>query len=300
MDGIVARSDTMSVNEVWTDAVGGGAVSDSADSHGTYDEAYNTEELSGIVASLSSAAEVPGGSTGPKESLGGVHTHAALEEKLEEQASVSVPALTFSDVVGGSAGPSDPDICAICLDRIKLAETSQIKGCEHSYCVTCILRWALYQNNTWCPQCRLPFTEMYVYRSLDGSLNDYLIEESVCLLLRASWFEGMPVFAQPEEPEDYYEDEEFDDYYFKSNVRIGNRRWGDNGYVRAGRREARPVGVRHLAAAVAQADEAGSSSFRPGKGKEKASPKEATGRRAKRAQKREALDKQLATQRSVR
>lgn len=113
----------------------------------------------------------------------------------------------------------------------------------------------------------------------------------------------MPVFApEKEEADDYYEEDDFDDYYFKSNVRIGNRRWGDNGYVRAGRREARPVGVRHLAAAVAQADEAGSSSFRPGKAAakekapEKAPAKEATGRRAKRAQKRAAIDKQAAPQ----
>ena len=34
---------------------------------------------------------------------------------------------------GGSDGSLDPCICAICLDRIKLAETAQIKGCEHSY-----------------------------------------------------------------------------------------------------------------------------------------------------------------------
>jgi hypothetical protein len=93
------------------------------------------------------------------------------------------------------------------------------------------------------------------------SLNDYLVEESVCLLLRASWFEGMPALAL-EEPDDDYEEDDFDDYYFKSNIRIGNRRWGDNGFVRAGRREARPVAVKQLAAAVAQADEAGSSSFR--------------------------------------
>jgi hypothetical protein len=131
------------------------------------------------------------------------------------------------------------------------------------------------------------------------SLNDYLVEESVCLLLRASWFEGMPALAL-EEPDDDYEEDDFDDYYFKSNIRIGNRRWGDNGFVRAGRREARPVAVKQLAAAVAQADEAGSSSFRPGKNKGKAPAKEATGRRAKRAQKREAADKLQTPQRSVR
>ena len=101
----------------------------------------------------------------------------------------------------------------------------------------------------------------------------------------------MPALTHQEELEDYYEEDDYDDDYFKSNIRIGNRRWGDNGYVRAGRREARPVSVKHLSAAVAQADEAGSSSFRPGKNKEKAPPKEATGRRAKRAQKRQAQDK---------
>ncbi|KAG0561799.1 hypothetical protein KC19_9G092900 [Ceratodon purpureus] len=131
-------------------------------------------------------------------------------------------------------------------------------------------------------------------------LNDYLVEESVCLLLRASWFKGMPAITQPEEPEDYYEEDDVNDYYFKSNIRIGNRRWGDSGYVRAGRREARPVAVKHLAAAVAQADEAGSSTFRPGKNKEKAPAKEATGRWAKRAQKREAAEKLDTPQRTVR
>lgn len=126
------------------------------------------------------------------------------------------------------------------------------------------------------------------------SLNDYLFEESVCLLLRASWFKGMPELSHVEESEDYHEEDDcFDDYYLKSNVRIGNRRWGDNGYVRAGRREARPVAVRHLAAAVARTGEGSSSSSSSGQGKikEKEPPKEATGRRAKRAQKREAADK---------
>ncbi|KAG0558292.1 hypothetical protein KC19_10G016600 [Ceratodon purpureus] len=230
------------------------------------------------------------------------HPEHGFEEKSKDLAcgiassvSVSVPALE-----GGTGHIYDSDVCAICLDRIKLAQTSQIKGCEHSYCITCILRWALYQKNTWCPQCRLPFTELYLYRSLDGRLNDYLVEESVCLLMRASWFKGMPAITLPEEPEDYYDEEDLDDYYLKPNIRIGNRRWGDNGYVRAGRREARPVAVKHLAAAVAQADEAGSSTFRPGKNKEKAPAKEATGRRAKRAQKREAAEKLDTPQRTVR
>jgi hypothetical protein len=250
-----------------------------------------------IIIEESSVILAPAGGSSSHDGC----SHGDHEEKLEVADVATAPALPLPPLVGGHTGaPLDPDVCAICLDKIKLAETSQIKGCEHSYCVTCILRWAMYQKNTWCPQCRLPFTELYVYRALDGCLNDYLFEESVCLLLRASWFKGMPALpVEKEEVEDYYEDDDFDDYYFKSNVRIGNRRWGDNGYVRAGRREARPVGVRHLAAAVAQADEAGSSSFRPGKAaaaaaKEKAPAQAATGRRAKRAQKRAANDKQAA------
>ena len=104
----------------------------------------------------------------------------------------------------------------------------------------------------------------------------------------------MPELVPVEDPEDYGEDEDcFDDYHIKSNVCIGNRRWGDNGYVRAGRKKARPVGVRHLDAAVTCTGEGSSSSCSSGQGKVKGekTPKEATGRRAKRAQKREAANK---------
>lgn len=39
--------------------------------------------------------------------------------------------------------------------------------------VTCILRWAVYKTSPWCPQCRLPFMELYVYRALDGRYKSY-------------------------------------------------------------------------------------------------------------------------------
>ena len=139
------------------------------------------------------------------------------------------------------------------------------------------------------------------------SLHDYLFEESVCLLLRAAWFEPLIVEAHEEaleEDEIYlqyqYDDDEDDldeeSYYMSRSpsIRIGNRRWGDNGYIRGGRREARPV----------NADAAGPS--RTPKKKERAAStsgsgsgsgsvsKDASGRRAKRAQKREAADKAAA------
>ncbi|KAK7304911.1 hypothetical protein VNO77_42805 [Canavalia gladiata] len=186
-------------------------------------------------------------------------------------------------------------ICAICLDKIVLQETALVKGCEHAYCVTCILRWATYRENVTCPQCKHPFEFLNVHRSLDGSIQDYMFEESVCLLLRAAWFKPLTVEGHVDHEyayddiEDYYQyedddDDDIDDVYYggSSNFRIGNRRWGDNGYVRAGRQEARPVHRPNI-------QDLGASSSREPKKKE--AVKSATGRRAKRAQKREAADK---------
>ncbi|KAK7400923.1 hypothetical protein VNO78_12232 [Psophocarpus tetragonolobus] len=187
-------------------------------------------------------------------------------------------------------------ICAICLDKIVLQETALVKGCEHAYCVTCILHWATYREKVTCPQCKNPFEFLNVHRSLDGSIQDYMFEESVCLLLRASWFRPLSVEEHMvhedayEDLEEYYQYEDDDDdddmavyYATVPNLRvIGNRRWGDNGYVRAGRQEARPVHRPNFQDSVA------SSSREP---KNKEAGKIITGRRAKRAQKREAADK---------
>lgn len=127
-----------------------------------------------------------------------------------------------------------------------------------------------------------------------NSISDYMFEESVCLLLRATWFKPLivedHVVVQDDLEDDYsYEDEEddLDEVYFRSSssLRIGNRRWGDNGYVRAGRQEARPV-------CRPNSQDVGASSSREPKKKEVA--KVTTGRRAKRALKREAADKAAA------
>ena len=127
-----------------------------------------------------------------------------------------------------------------------------------------------------------------------------MFEESVCLLLRASWFKPLNVenHVRHEDVDDYmedyyafeYEDEdELDEVYYggvgSSSLRIGNRRWGDNGYVRAGRQEARPVHRPNFQ------DSGASSSCEP---KKKEAAKDTTGRRAKRAMKREAADKAAA------
>ncbi|KAK9154664.1 hypothetical protein Sjap_002144 [Stephania japonica] len=130
------------------------------------------------------------------------------------------------------------------------------------------------------------------------TIHDYMLEESVCLLLRANWFESLRVVAREEvtdEHEEYYpceedEDDCMDDFYFSgaSSLCIGNRRWGSNGYVRTGRREARPVSRE----GYQDPDRAGSSCSTPNK---KKVVKVGNGRRAKRAMRREAADKAAAT-----
>jgi hypothetical protein len=208
--------------------------------------------------------------------------------------------------------------CAICLDKIKLPETAFVKGCEHAYCVICILRWATYSQNPTCPQCKHPFEFLAVHRCLDGSIQNYMFEESVCLLLRASWFTPLIVEECEETYDDFedyyaYEDEEddLDDVYFSSSatLRLGNRRWGDNGYVRAGRQEARPrsisrqngpgsgsgTGSPHESKKkeffVSAANSGAGSSREP---KKEVAGNNGTGRRAKRALKREAADRAAA------
>lgn len=55
------------------------------------------------------------------------------------------------------------------------------------HAVHCILQWAMCKE--WCPQCKKPFDYLLCHRQLDGTLTDFLVEESVVLLKRARWFE---------------------------------------------------------------------------------------------------------------
>lgn len=45
-----------------------------------------------------------------------------------------------------------------------------LQGCDHMYCATCILHWALHKAEPWCPQCKQPFDTLLTYRTLDGEL----------------------------------------------------------------------------------------------------------------------------------
>ncbi|KAI7835857.1 hypothetical protein COHA_010254 [Chlorella ohadii] len=177
-----------------------------------------------------------------------------------------------ADGAGGQPGLAAEDsepgdlTCAICLNNIPLENLALIKGCDHMYCATCILHWALHKPEPWCPQCKQPFDMLLTYRTLDGELQDFPTEESVCLLKRARWFEEHLRFvdrgaaslveesrladsmAWQDYADDYdlAEDEEVESYYFSSaagraRVVLGNRRYGEGGFISGGRRQARPV-----------------------------------------------------------
>jgi len=165
---------------------------------------------------------------------------------------------------------SEPDdlTCAICLNSIQLENLALIKGCDHMYCANCILHWAVHKESPWCPQCKQPFNYLLTYRALDGTLQDFPTEESVTLLKRALWFEDHvrrnlndtsaaalldeSIAADDLAWHDYAddldldEDEIIEEYYFsaaagRARVTLGNRRFGEGGYISAGRRQARPT-----------------------------------------------------------
>lgn len=155
--------------------------------------------------------------------------------------------------------------CAICLGDIQLENMAMVKGCDHIYCAHCILHWALHKENPWCPQCKQPFSYLLTYRTLDGELSDFPVEESVVLLKRALWFTEtlrpcarssslledsilQDEYAWHDYADEYdlAEDEELEAFYFSSaagraRILLGNRRFGEGGFLSSGRRQARPV-----------------------------------------------------------
>ena len=184
----------------------------------------------------------------------------------------------------------DDGACAICLEIIPPADVALVKTCLHAFCAPCIVRWTSFQldnaakrlrspsrsSDPTCPCCKVPFSSLLTYRTLDGRLTEDLREESACLLRRARW---LPSCAKTEQwerdqgattnattggagsyyegfyeedfvyDEDYLDDEE--EYMHRARGRggsrgcrgggaaapaIGNRRYGPNGYIAQGQR----------------------------------------------------------------
>lgn len=158
-------------------------------------------------------------------------------------------------------------MCAICHGTIQPLDVALVRDCDHPFCTCCILNWALQKKK--CPLCQVNFSHIWLYRHLDGSFNDYLIEESVDLLHVAQWFkktvaaEARLRESQDEDEDDYLEmlqyefggareQDEDEAYYFAMQDGLtagrrggrprafGNRTWGAGGHVAVGRIAVRP------------------------------------------------------------
>jgi len=53
----------------------------------------------------------------------------------------------------------------------------------------CLLHWAVYKEKPICPQCKVPFSSLLTFRTVDGEVHDYPCQESVGMLKRAPWFQ---------------------------------------------------------------------------------------------------------------
>ncbi|KFM23549.1 Protein SCAF11 [Auxenochlorella protothecoides] len=74
----------------------------------------------------------------------------------------------------------DSNPCAICLNTTALKDVAILPGCDHVYCAHCIIHWASLkeQGDACCPQCKTPFSEIITYRNLDGTLQDFPVQNS--------------------------------------------------------------------------------------------------------------------------
>lgn len=152
--------------------------------------------------------------------------------------------------------------CPICLEEFDLVDMAMVPGCEHVYCVYCIIQWSTTRDPCSCPQCKRKFDTILCFRQLDGTVTDHLHQEGLCLLRRANWYQAKLKKIEQEAPlrrsgtmvheDDYYygydEDDidEVEDYYFSSaaghaRIVLGNRRFGRSGYISAGHNYAQPV-----------------------------------------------------------
>ena len=124
-------------------------------------------------------------STSAPADLAAWPTVAASVSSAGEKDSAAMPAMGAED---GSDAESEEEgvLCAICHSNIQPKEAALVQGCDHPFCCSCILNWALQKPK--CPLCQTGFTHLWLYRQLDGTYNDYLVEENIDLLHQTVWF----------------------------------------------------------------------------------------------------------------
>eukprot|EP00238_Polyblepharides_amylifera_P012513 CAMPEP_0196582856 /NCGR_PEP_ID=MMETSP1081-20130531/40982_1 /TAXON_ID=36882 /ORGANISM="Pyramimonas amylifera, Strain CCMP720" /LENGTH=170 /DNA_ID=CAMNT_0041903563 /DNA_START=623 /DNA_END=1136 /DNA_ORIENTATION=+ len=91
------------------------------------------------------------------------------------------------------------------------------------------------------PQMQSSFQLHFLVPFLGWNFLDHFVEESICLLLRARWFQGKTPAVEEVEEADFFDDLEDEEEYHLSRVVLGNRRFGESGFMSSGRAHARPA-----------------------------------------------------------
>lgn len=89
---------------------------------------------------------------------------------------------------GGLAQDEEAQQCAVCLQDIVRREMALVPGCDHAFCVSCVLRWSKQRQR--CPLCLGTFTRLWTYRLPSGAYDEFLIEQTLSALHGAWWAES--------------------------------------------------------------------------------------------------------------
>lgn len=78
--------------------------------------------------------------------------------------------------------------CTICCAPPDSSETATLPACTHSFCLPCILSWALADARRLCPNCKTPFpTLLTPHDAATGAPLASSAEAAIDLLLAAPW-----------------------------------------------------------------------------------------------------------------
>jgi len=189
---------------------------------------------------------------------------AEADERQEaKELACALAAIEAAEAVGARGEAEEEGVlCAICHGSIQPQEAALVRGCDHAFCNGCILNWAMQKPK--CPLCQEQFTHLWLYKQLDGTYNDFLVEQNVEVLLCATWFRKQVVSEFTPQPAEYEEEEEYlemlqymyggareveeANLYYEDMARrtrgsrpraVGNRTFGSGGVMATGRRAAR-------------------------------------------------------------
>mmetsp|Transcript_6834 Transcript_6834/g.15773 ORF Transcript_6834/g.15773 Transcript_6834/m.15773 type:complete len:144 (+) Transcript_6834:46-477(+) len=102
--------------------------------------------------------------------------------------------------------------CPVCFDKLE-SHNLAFLDCSHSFCLDCVVEWC--NTKSTCPQCRTLISHISCHRRLDGTKTEHLVQESLVLMLRASWLSCNSKHLQDvEDDEDFWDcDDSYDEYW---------------------------------------------------------------------------------------